>query len=404
MGARGRTRAPERGRRRHRAGAGHGARRRRLVDAGRAGAGRRGRLRLPRRRRRDPQARPAVAVAARGRARPVAHLRPRRLRLDRPGLDGSPAGRLGRLRAAPRHLHPRGHPRRRDRPAPAPGRARRRPGRAAAGQRRQRHPQLGLRRRAAGTPCTSRTAAPRRTSASSTPATPPVSASCQDVVYNHLGPSGNYLPVFGPYLHATGQNSWGSSLNLDGEGSTEVRRYVLDNVRRWLEDFHVDALRLDAVHALADSSITHLLEEMAIEVAALSAHLRRPLTLIAESDLNDTRMVTPREAGGRGPGRPVERRLPPRGARGADRGDERVLRRLRAARGAGEGLRARVLPRRHVLLLPRSRPRAARRHRRDAHLAAGGRQPEPRPDRQPGHRRPPRGHARRRPARRARRC
>lgn len=122
----------------------------------------------------------------------------------------------------------------------------------------------------------------------------------QDVVYNHLGPSGNYLPLFGPYLHATGQNSWGSSLNLDGEGSQEVRRYVLDNVATWLRDMHVDALRLDAVHALADTSITHLLEEMAVEVDALSAHLRRPLTLIAESDLNDTRMVTPREAGGRG--------------------------------------------------------------------------------------------------------
>ncbi|KQT92036.1 malto-oligosyltrehalose trehalohydrolase [Marmoricola sp. Leaf446] len=122
----------------------------------------------------------------------------------------------------------------------------------------------------------------------------------QDVVYNHLGPSGNYLPVFGPYLHATGQNSWGSSLNLDGEGSAEVRRYVLDNAAMWLRDFHVDALRLDAVHALADTSITHLLEELATEVDALSAHLRRPLTLIAESDLNDTRMVTPREAGGRG--------------------------------------------------------------------------------------------------------
>ena len=122
----------------------------------------------------------------------------------------------------------------------------------------------------------------------------------QDVVYNHFGPSGNYLPVFGPYLHSEGSNSWGSSLNLDGQGSTEVRRYILDNVRMWLEDFHVDALRLDAVHALVDTSPVHLLEEMGIEVAALSAHLRRPLTLVAESDLNDTRMVTPREGGGTG--------------------------------------------------------------------------------------------------------
>jgi maltooligosyltrehalose trehalohydrolase len=121
----------------------------------------------------------------------------------------------------------------------------------------------------------------------------------QDVVYNHLGPSGNYLPLFGPYLKQ-GRNTWGDLVNLDGEGSAEVRRYVLDNVRMWLTDYHVDALRLDAVHALADSSEVHLLEEMAVEVAALSAHQRRPLTLIAESDLNDPVMVTPREAGGYG--------------------------------------------------------------------------------------------------------
>ena len=121
----------------------------------------------------------------------------------------------------------------------------------------------------------------------------------QDVVYNHLGPSGNYLPKFGPYLK-TGSNTWGDLVNLDGEGSAEVRRYILDNVRMWLEDLHVDGLRLDAVHALADESEVHLLEEMAIEVAALSAHQRRPLTLIAESDLNDPRLITPREAGGHG--------------------------------------------------------------------------------------------------------
>ena len=121
----------------------------------------------------------------------------------------------------------------------------------------------------------------------------------QDVVHNHLGPSGNYLPLFGPYLKA-GRNTWGDLVNLDGEGSAEVRRYILDNVRMWFEDFHVDALRLDAVHALSDTSEVHLLEEMAIETAALSAHLRRPLTLVAESDLNDTTLVRPREAGGYG--------------------------------------------------------------------------------------------------------
>ncbi len=121
----------------------------------------------------------------------------------------------------------------------------------------------------------------------------------QDVVYNHLGPSGNYLPEFGPYLKQ-GRNTWGDLVNLDGEGAAEVRRLILDNVRMWLADYHVDGLRLDAVHALHDESELHLLEEMAIEVAAMSAHQRRPLTLIAESDLNDPHLVTPREAGGFG--------------------------------------------------------------------------------------------------------
>ena len=122
----------------------------------------------------------------------------------------------------------------------------------------------------------------------------------QDVVHNHLGPSGNYLPVFGPYVKSDDGGPWGSQINLDGEESAEVRRYVLDSVQMWFADYHVDGLRLDAVHALSDDSGMHLLEEMAIEVGALSAHLRRPLTLIAESDLNDPRMVTPREAGGLG--------------------------------------------------------------------------------------------------------
>jgi maltooligosyltrehalose trehalohydrolase len=121
----------------------------------------------------------------------------------------------------------------------------------------------------------------------------------QDVVYNHLGPSGNYLPLFGPYLKQ-GRNTWGDLVNLDGEGSGEVRRLILDNVRMWFEDYHVDALRLDAVHALVDTSPLHLLEQMVVETQALSAHLRRPLTLIAESDLNDPKLVTPREAGGYG--------------------------------------------------------------------------------------------------------
>lgn len=119
-----------------------------------------------------------------------------------------------------------------------------------------------------------------------------------DVVYNHLGPSGAYLDRFGPYF--AGRTDWGAGLNLDGEGSDEVRRYVLDNALGWLRDFHLDGLRLDAVHALVDKRAVHLLEELATEVEALSAALNRPLTLIAESDQNDPKLVTARDAGGYG--------------------------------------------------------------------------------------------------------
>ncbi|MTD13949.1 malto-oligosyltrehalose trehalohydrolase [Nakamurella sp. YIM 132087] len=122
----------------------------------------------------------------------------------------------------------------------------------------------------------------------------------QDVVYNHLGPSGNYLPQFGPYLHDAASNTWGSSLNLDGEDADEVRSYILDNLTMWFTEYHVDGLRLDAVHALVDHTARHLLERMAEETDALAAHLGRPLTLIAESDLNDPKLITAREAGGYG--------------------------------------------------------------------------------------------------------
>lgn len=119
----------------------------------------------------------------------------------------------------------------------------------------------------------------------------------QDVVYNHLGPSGNYLPRFGPYLRSGTRTAWGDSVNLD---EPAVRRFIVDNAMMWCRDFHVDGLRLDAVHALHDESPIHILRELSAEVDALSVALRRPLTLIAESDLNDTAMVAPREAGGLG--------------------------------------------------------------------------------------------------------
>jgi maltooligosyltrehalose trehalohydrolase len=117
-----------------------------------------------------------------------------------------------------------------------------------------------------------------------------------DVVYNHLGPSGNHLPEFGPYFKE-GRNTWGDLINLDGESSGPVRDYILDNVAMWFSEFHVDALRLDAVHALHDESATHLLAEMSERVEQMADTLGRPLILIAESDLNDPVMITPRNAG-----------------------------------------------------------------------------------------------------------
>jgi len=125
-------------------------------------------------------------------------------------------------------------------------------------------------------------------------------AVCLDVVYNHLGPSGNYLSRFGPYFTDHHHTPWGQAVNLDDTGAEHVRRWVLDNALRWFRDFHVDALRLDAVHALVDDSPEHLLAQLSRETAALSAELGRPLALVAESDLNDPRTVEPVEAGGLG--------------------------------------------------------------------------------------------------------
>jgi maltooligosyltrehalose trehalohydrolase len=121
-----------------------------------------------------------------------------------------------------------------------------------------------------------------------------------DVVYNHLGPSGNHLPEFGPYFTEKHHTPWGAAVNLDDDGSTEVRRWIVDNALMWLRDYHVDGLRLDAVHALVDDSDEHLLSQLAREVDELATQLRRPLSLIAESDLNQPAMVEARDRGGLG--------------------------------------------------------------------------------------------------------
>ncbi|MFD3907407.1 malto-oligosyltrehalose trehalohydrolase [Streptomyces sp. CB04723] len=121
-----------------------------------------------------------------------------------------------------------------------------------------------------------------------------------DVVHNHLGPSGNHLPAFGPYFTDTHHTPWGAAVNLDAPGSDEVRAFLLGSALAWLRDYRLDGLRLDAVHALADTRALTFLEELSTAVDALAAEVGRPLGLIAESDLCDPRTTTPRPAGGLG--------------------------------------------------------------------------------------------------------
>jgi maltooligosyltrehalose trehalohydrolase len=123
---------------------------------------------------------------------------------------------------------------------------------------------------------------------------------CLDVVFNHLGPEGNYLSLFGPYFTDHHLTPWGPAVNFDAEGSAEVRAFVVDACRRWFADFRVDALRLDAVHELRDDSERHVLTELAAAVDELSEELGRPMALMAESDLNDPRTVAREEEGGLG--------------------------------------------------------------------------------------------------------
>jgi maltooligosyltrehalose trehalohydrolase len=121
-----------------------------------------------------------------------------------------------------------------------------------------------------------------------------------DVVYNHLGPSGNHLARFGPYFTDAYRTPWGAAVNLDGPGSDEVRRFFVDNALQWVRDFHVDGLRVDAVHAFHDRSARHLLQQLGEEVHREAAALGRTAWVIAESDLNDPRLVRSPEAGGYG--------------------------------------------------------------------------------------------------------
>ena len=205
-------------------------------------------------------------------------------------------------------------------------------------------------------------------------------AVCLDVVYNHLGPDGNYLAEFGPYLTDRYVTPWGQALNLDGPDSDPVRAWVLDNVEQWLRDFHVDGLRLDAVHELHDDRAT--------APAGGDGRPRRRARRRARPGAVAGRRVRPQRpahghpAGPRRrdrrarPARAVGRRRPPRAARRADRRDPGLLRRLRRPRRPGEGAAHAVLPRRDALDVPRPRARPAGRPRA---AAAGTSSPRCRP-------------------------
>src|SRR3984957_7213085 len=125
-------------------------------------------------------------------------------------------------------------------------------------------------------------------------------AVCLDVVYNHLGPEGNYLGQFAPYFSSRYRTPWGEAINFDGPESGPVRRYFIENAIYWFEKFHIDSLRLGAIHGIFDFCARHILAELQDEVRLASRRLGRDLCLIAESDLNDARILLPGERGGYG--------------------------------------------------------------------------------------------------------
>ncbi len=121
-----------------------------------------------------------------------------------------------------------------------------------------------------------------------------------DVVYNHFGPEGNYISDFGPYFTQTYKTPWGSAVNFDDARSDTVRNFFIQNALYWFQNYHIDALRLDAIHAIYDLGAKHFLHELGESVAALSNQSGRKLYLIAESDLNDVRVIRDRDSGGHG--------------------------------------------------------------------------------------------------------
>ena len=217
-----------------------------------------------------------------------------------------------------------------------------------------------------------------------------------DVVYNHVGP-GNRLASFGPYFTDAHLTPWGPAVNLDQPGSDEVRAFIVDNALMWLRDYHLDGLRLDAVHALVDTR--------AVQHPRGAGGRRRCAGRGGGPVDRPGGRVRPQQpaadhgqAGGRlRARRAVERRLPPRRARARDRRAAGVLQRLRRPLRGRQDADQGVFPRRDLVHVPRPDPRPPGRHAGDAGLPVRRVRPGPRPGRQPGGRRPPPGHAGRPP-------
>ncbi len=207
-----------------------------------------------------------------------------------------------------------------------------------------------------------------------------------DVVYNHLGPEGNVLPAYGPYFTDRYRTPWGDALNFDGPGRDEVRRFFVENACSWIGDFRIDALRLDAVHAIADP------ERVSVRRGARRrrARVRRPARPDGARDRRERRQRHPAHhaQGARRYRlrRPVERRLPPCAARAPHRRTARLLRRLRRTRRSGDCLRARLRLREPLFVVPRPPARTVR-CRGLARPSIRRVRPEPRPGRQPRRRR-----------------
>ena len=183
-----------------------------------------------------------------------------------------------------------------------------------------------------------------------------------DVVYNHVGASGDQaLAAFGPYFTDKYGTFWGEAINYDDADCDPVREWVLQSAEGWVRDFHVDGLRLDAIHAIFDGGARHILRELADRVHAVNPRA----LVIAESGLNDPKVMRPPDEGGWGHDAPVGRRLPPRAARPAHRRPRRLLRGVRRRRPAREGLpapvRARRRPTRRSAAAASARPPATAR-------------------------------------------